>query len=275
MTFTPADHVTQREDGPWRDCTWASMLETLRLGLPDGAAIPSTQAEVERFRAAGGYPDNHPGVTIEQTLPAARSRYGLTTADYTLIRDWPQLAVALEDPSKVAVVTGIVPAGERITPFAGPHAVAKHGVRVRCDPLGPKDGTYQGNVWPLTTWRQFATSLPNWQAFVMDARGGAVQITDPTPMRVDLPSGRQLYQVDGTTPLVKVVPATVDTYSPAGGPKALQRYVVITTGGVRQLAVVRTSGLVFTPYCPTVAPGDVQHSVTVQIDGAETYRTTV
>lgn len=104
--------------------------------------------------------------------------------------------------------------------------------------------------------------------------GATVTVTDPTPKLVNLPSGRQLYKSDGKTPLVKVVPATVDTYSPAGGPLGNQRYVVITTGGVRQQAVVMVAGLTFRPY-PGTSSGDVQHSVTVQIDGAETYRTTV
>lgn len=142
-----------------------------------------------------------------------------------------------------------------------------------------------GSVEPARPWKfwqyrgypldlnYFNGSEADLAAFVN--RSVPVTITDPTPKLVNLPSGRQLYKVDGTTPLVKVIPATVDTYSPAGGPTASHRYVVITTGGVRQQAVVRTSGLVFRPYCPTVAPGDVTHTVAVQIDGTETYRTTV
>lgn len=54
MTFTPADHVTEREPGRWEDCTFSSMLETMRLALPDGAAIPATIEEVNRYRAASG-----------------------------------------------------------------------------------------------------------------------------------------------------------------------------------------------------------------------------
>lgn len=210
MTFTPADHVTEREPGRWEDCTFSSMLETMRLALPDGAAIPATIEEVNRYRAASGLPDNHTGATIEDTIPAAKARYHLTDGQYTLTRDWPTLARALADPAKVCVVTGKmsgVPESERVTAFTGNHAVANHGVLIRCDPLGPKDGRYQGNVWSLSLWRSFTNAIGYWQGFIMEARGddgmiaaGGIKITSdklarsvvPVAPVLEAPGGKQV-----------------------------------------------------------------------------------
>jgi len=171
--FTAADHVTEREPGSWEDCTFASVLETLRISLPNGRTIPATITEVNRFRAEVPLPDNHSGVTIEQTLPTAKRLYGLKDADYTLTRDWAVLAAALENPNKVCVVTGKmsgVPPGLRRwdTSFMGNHAVAKHGIRVWCDPLAPKDGVYKGEQIALAVWRSFTSALNYWQAMIME-----------------------------------------------------------------------------------------------------------
>ena len=103
--------------------------------------------------------------------------------------------------------------------------------------------------------------------------GGTVVVTDPTPKLVNLPAGRQLFKPDGRTPLVKLVPATVDTYSPAGGPAGNQRYVVVTTGGVRQQAVVMVAGLVFRAY-PTVATTRNDVAVTLTVNGTEDFSRT-
>jgi hypothetical protein len=51
--------------------------------------------------------------------------------------------------------------------YVGPHCVAKHDVRVLCDPLAPKDGKYHGEQVNLTGWRAFFTTLAGSQAFVM------------------------------------------------------------------------------------------------------------
>jgi hypothetical protein len=96
--------------------------------------------------------------------------------------------------------------------------------------------------------------------------GGAVKITDSTPKLVTLPEGRQLYQVDGVTPLVKMSSTVTGVYSPAGGPTATQRYVVVTTGGVRQQVVVAAAGLTWAPYL-----SDVQHTVRLFVDGVSQW----
>ena len=63
-----------------------------------------------------------------------------------------------------------------------------------------------------------------------------VQVTDPTPKIVDLAVGVQCYAADGKTPLVKIQSGGKDIYSPYGN--GAQRAVVISTGGVRQVAMV-------------------------------------
>ena len=179
-SFTAADHVTEREPGSWEDCTFSSMLETMRLALPNGRNIPATIGEVNRYRAAAGYPDNHTGVTIEQTIPAAKQLYNLKDDDYWLTREWDVLEPALRMPSTVAVVTGkmsAVPATlRRWDPgFNGNHAVAARGgtVPMWCDPLAPS-GTYKGEPVTIATWRSFFTALQGSQALVMKAQGGSV-----------------------------------------------------------------------------------------------------
>jgi hypothetical protein len=177
MTFTAADHCTEREVGSsWEDCTFAAMLETLRLALPNGRSIPATITEVNRFRAATGLPDAHKGVNLEFTIPAAKRLYGLTDNAYVLTKDWYVLASLLEDPNVVAAVTGLMGAFpstvERWDVYVGPHCVAKHGLRVLCDPLAPH-GTYKGEEVNLSGWRTFFTGLAGSQAFVMRIPGGS------------------------------------------------------------------------------------------------------
>ena len=239
IAFTGADHISERQVGKWTECTWASMLETLRLGLPNGRDIPVTMAEVDRFRGAAGFTDQNAGATIEQTLAVAKRLYGLAEGDFTLTRDWNVLASFLEDENVVATVTGRMgnfpSTVHRWDAYTGPHAVAKHDSRVLCDPLAPK-GTYIGEEVSLSGWRAFFTGLVGSQAFVMRVAGGeVVAVTDASPKLVDLAANVQLTGTDGK-PLVKMSGAAVGLYSPFGS--ADKRAVVITTGGVTQLGFV-------------------------------------
>jgi hypothetical protein len=219
IAFGPQDHVSERQTGKWTECTWASMLETMRLGLPNGRSIPATMAEVDRFRSTGGFPDRAGGVTIEQTIPAAKRLYGLQDADYTLTRDWNVLASVLEDPNAVAAVTGRMGAFpstvQRWDTYTGPHAVAKHDVRVLCDPLAPHR-TYKGEEVNLSGWKAFFTGLPGSQAFVMRT-GGSVPINT---------SGYNV--TSGKVAVVKfVVPILDEAGSTVGSTKIGARYVAI------------------------------------------------
>ncbi len=71
------------------------------------------------------------------------------------------------------------------------------------------------------------------------AAGGDVKVTDPSPKFLDLAQGAQLYATDGKTPLVKMSAAAGGLYSPFGN--GMQRAVVVTTGGVTQIAFVLTT----------------------------------
>jgi hypothetical protein len=76
--------------------------------------------------------------------------------------------------------------------------------------------------------------------------GEVVGVSDPTPKIVNLAVGVQLYATDGKTPLVKLSSGGTDLYSPFGF--NAQRAVVISTGGVRQIAMVAAAA------CTNVRP---------------------
>jgi len=170
--FTTADHVTEREPGPWRDCTFASMLEVCRDGFPDGRDIPATVAEKEALRAAAGLPDDHAGGTIAQAVDAAERRYGLA-GGFRVTSDWAVVRTALYDASSRCVVQGSmgsVPAHlRRWDNFFGAHAVAARGT-VWCDPLAPT-GSYVGELVPMGTWESYFRGLPGGQAFITTVGG--------------------------------------------------------------------------------------------------------
>jgi hypothetical protein len=83
---------------------------------------------------------------------------------------------------------------------------------------------------------RFAGTLADLHALAGIAGGDVVAVSDPTPKIVNLAVGVQLYATDGKTPLVKLSSGGTDLYSPFGN--GAQRAVVISTGGVRQVAFV-------------------------------------
>ena len=174
-TLTAADHVTEREPGPWRDCLFAAILEWLRAGLND-RTIPATVAQKEALRAAVGLPDDHPGATLEQGIWAAERLFG-PLGGWRIIRDWPSLRDHLTTATGVAVVTGRMGAlsshWRRWDPgFAGGHATTLYGHAATsptwCDPLAPK-GTYHGEPMPLATLKAYFDGLPG--ALLADVGG--------------------------------------------------------------------------------------------------------
>ena len=93
-------------------------------------------------------------------------------------------------------------------------------------------------------------------------------VTDPTPKIVDLGVGVQCYATDGTTPLVKISNGGLNLYSPFGN--GAQRAVVISTGGVRQVALVALTA------CKNIrawasAPAAGSNTVTVLVNGATKF----
>jgi len=242
MSFAAVDHVTEREPGKWEDCTFASMLETMRLGLPNGTDIPPTITEVNRFARAAGFPEGHQGATIEDTLPAASRLYGLTARHYSLTREWDVLEREFRDPDTVAVVTGVmaaVPAYlRRWSPrFTGAHAVAGRSnvnVPIWCDPLAPRDGTYDGEPVPMGTWWRFTNALPGWQALIMKAAQAAGGLM--------IAMGGVQYQSDK---IIRVVRRTAILDAPAGNRIASAergyRYAYIGADSGYRVVVVNTA----------------------------------
>jgi hypothetical protein len=280
--FAPIDHVTEREPGPWRDCTFAALLEVLRLGFPDGREIPATVAEKERLRAATGLPDDHAGATIDVAVDGAKRLYGLS-GGYRVVTGWADVRAALLRPGGIAVVQGVMavvpPELRRHDPgFTGAHAVAgrENGTLepVWCDPLAPR-GTYAGEPVPPTTWCDYFGHLPGAQAFVTGVgeleRDMAITlpVTDdtPDPRTVDIPAGKQLYNLDGS-PLRKVSVKQDDAFSPFRSGD--YRAVSLVTGGERQLVLVRRIDVDDSrPLLP-----DKKHRVALAIDGAIDASTT-
>jgi hypothetical protein len=86
---------------------------------------------------------------------------------------------------------------------------------------------------------RFAGSLADLHKLAGTAGGDVVAVTDPSPKFLDLAAGVQLYATDGKTPLVKMSAAAAGLYSPFGN--GMQRAVVVTTGGVTQVAFVLTT----------------------------------
>lgn len=171
--FGPVDHVSEREPGPWQDCTFASMLEVLRDGFPDGRLIPPTDAEREAYRAAAGLPDDHGGANLAEAIDGAEVRYGLG-GGYVTTTSWSVLKAALSDPDARCAVQGLMGAVpsylRRFDPtFLGAHSVAARGA-VWCDPLAPK-GLYCGELVPLATWEQYFKGLPGARAFITNVGG--------------------------------------------------------------------------------------------------------
>jgi len=100
-----------------------------------------------------------------------------------------------------------------------------------------------------------------------DDGGEMVPVMTKTPVTVNLAEDVQLYDL-GRQPQVKMSRAA-DVYSPFVS-DATFRGVVITTGGKQQLLLVKTAD------AKNPRPvGDATHTVTLQIDGAEQFRTEV
>ena len=96
---------------------------------------------------------------------------------------------------------------------------------------------------------RFAGSLADLHKLAGTAGGDVVAVTDPSPKFLDLAKDVQLYATDGKTKLTTMSAAAAGLYSPFGN--GMQRAVVITTGGVTQVAMVATA------ICTNVRPYSV------------------
>lgn len=305
--FTAFDHVTEREVGPWHDCTFAAMLEVCRDGFPDGRDIPPTVAEKEALRAAAGLPDDHGGATVRQAITGAENRYDLA-GGYRVTTDWAVLRIALSDVESRCLVQGSmgsVPVWlRRHDPnFSGAHAVAARG-RTWCDPLAPK-GAYSGEWVSLATWEAYFRGLAGAQALI--AKAGGLTRSDmamyerrPVTGRFTIPAGRS---VKGYRPVAtgwEVAKTWAAQPTPSSAPfdghyvrmagATVPASLLLATAGFFDGLYVSTAEVTeafdpdATPYSQAdvdaayergKAEGDVKHSVTLQIDGAAVSTTEV
>lgn len=304
--FTVADHVTEREPGPWRDCTFASMLEVCRDGFPDGRAIPATVAEKEALRAAAGLPDDHTGADMSQGILAAERRYGLG-GGYVVTSSWSVLRDALNRADARCVVQGSMGSAttwlRRWSPsFSGAHAVAARGL-VWCDPLAPA-GTYAGELVPIGTWESYFRGLPGAQALITTV-GGLTRMAGDYVIYEPQVESRRKGTIKGGTPFFndwaltdKRGSISRDSTVQIFGYRSDAYAIEVNTGQGWSDAKVRPtnvfvakssiSGIVDVPdptpyskadvdaaYAKGKAEGDVKHTVTLQLDGVEKYRTEV
>ena len=298
-------HVTEREPGPWRDCTFAAMLEVLRDGFLDGRDIPATVAEKEALRAAAGLPDDHSGATIAQAVDASERRYGLG-GGYRVTTSWADVRTALYDADSRCIVQGSmgsVPTWlRRWQPtFSGAHAVAARGT-TWCDPLAPA-GTYTGEMVPMGTWESYFRGLAGAQAFITTT-GGLTRMAGDYVIYVPHKQGK----VRAGTPMFndwalhdrRGSLATAVTVEVRGYRSTAYAIKVKTAQGwadgvarvtnvyVDQSRVVLLPDIVPPPdttpytqadidaaYARGVAQGDQKHIVTLQVDGSEVSRTEV
>jgi hypothetical protein len=287
--FTPSDHVTEREPGRWEDCTFASVLETLRIALPEGREIPATVMEVNRFRAEAGLVDNHPGVTIERVMPTAKRLYGVRDDQYTLTRNWPVAEAAMKQPRCVFVLTGLyglLPSAYWITSFRGAHAVAGRGhptAPTLCDPLGPKDGEYEGSPCLIRDWKRFASGL-EWQMLIMEAQGGGDGMIAAGGIKI---TSDKLARAMTATPVLdapngkKVTTLTSGQKVPYMGNSSAHRAVLLTTGIpypdkiARPTILYVANNAVSIEDAPPAPAGDVRHEVATTVDGIVKWKETI
>ena len=176
MTYRPPQ-VTEREpDGSWEDCTWASgvMLQNAAHG---GPAVPSTQAEYQALRVAGGdgpAENTGDGSNALQLQTGIAKRYGWTPMRLGA----PGIATSwAEIWSKLVPGVGCVLQGSMSglsthfrrwdPPFTGAHAVyvQREGPEPRLwlqNPLAP--ASYPGE------WLNVADAERYW----LGLKGGAV-----------------------------------------------------------------------------------------------------
>lgn len=243
---------------------WASRAAGYRGSLPT----------VPEFRLAAGNPDD-PGVadglTNAQVWAGVR---GTALRHLSPVRwdangqgsDWAGLMalIRLGYVASLAVLSSKLPANLRFG-FDGWHRVGiawDDGRLYLANPLAPQgsaplpigEGALQAAAMPFGGSPE-AVLFPT-----LTEVPDVLPVTDPTPKTVDIPVGKQLFDLAGI-PKVKVSVKQNDVYSPFRSNE--HRAVVVVTGGVAQLLLVRAIDVDDARPLPT----DKKHTVALAIDG--------
>lgn len=194
--FTPAQ-CTEREPGSWEDCTWASgvMLQNLAHGAN---VVPSTRAEYEALRVAGGDgPAENPGdgSNVAQLVIGMLRRYGWQPRRVGPPgfpkASWADVLNGLAKVGAGAVVQGSMGAWSRDSHwrrwdpnFAGGHAMFVERVDTRDrvwlqNPLAP--ATYPGEFMPMADLKAFYDAFYGGLAFA--------QLGQQSPPKVHIARG--------------------------------------------------------------------------------------
>ena len=262
MIYPVINQVTYPLVGDVDDC---SVIATFWAARDSGymGSLPT----VPEFRRAAGVPDR-PG-------PSGIDNYhvwlGVQGTELRVLGgtfwnvDWAPFARTVRQGSSasLAVLSSKLPANLRFG-FQGAHRI---GVAFDGSTFVVANPLAHGGSAPLPcpelSLRNAAYAVSAGYAlavtFPAQENPDMLKVTDETPKTLDVAIGKQLYDLNGRPAVTMSVKAD-DIYSPFGS--GIYRAVSVTTGGVRQLLLVK--GADTTGGKPL---GDVKHSVTMSIDG--------
>lgn len=174
--------VSEREPGPWIECTFTSAVMAVRSW---GFRVPAKLIEAKGLHKASGK-DPAKGGSIADVIKGFYVRYNtrkgqqLSNADFPAL--WTDLSVGRSGVFQGSM--GAFPAGHHLRRhdpgFKGFHAIFVIRLDERdrvwwVDPLAPL-GDYQGEFVPLKNFRKFVEGLPAGSALIGNA---VVQPADP------------------------------------------------------------------------------------------------
>lgn len=266
VTITPETFCTEREsahvwvdgktadDGHFEDCVNCSLLNLASCAKP---GIPNSHKEAELLRYQAGLPALH-GTSVGQYAKAMHDRYGL---DLVLFAGTDAELLAAIPVGYGAAVGGTPHNCASTSPFrrflqnyTGGHCVVLLHLTTDLwwlvDPMGYKDGKYQGQAVSVADIKTFYTGgagrtgiLPLALAPKEEFMLTGIDAIDP--ITFDAPLGVQVLYEDGT-PAFKTTVPIVTRNSPYGVPVAGKPHRVFAGKdgkGVRRLFLVDAAAI--------------------------------
>lgn len=258
MSISPLPGIYNQASWPGAgDVDDCAVIATFWAGRASGytGSLPTIAA----FRAAAGRPDA-PGPTGLTNTQVWRGVQGTVLGTlHPILRafqPWDVFAAAMKrgEIASVGLDSSKLPATLRYN-FLGQHRVglAWRDRWMIANPLGPDHSA----PLPIDEDALRTAILANGGGFVYAVtfppqEAPMLAVTNPAPKTVDIAVGKQLFELNGVSK-VKTSVAQPDIYSPFAS--GIYRAVTVTTGGVRQLLLVKAAD------CTDVRPlvVDVKH----------------